>query len=205
MVKRADRHGHAVRMNAFSIFVSPQAAAREVLSALRGVGGDGRPAKLPIGAWALFAAIAVVGSFAYGASVARVVPGWDIVRGGLWVVISTAPAWPILGLGLIRMTRTPLWFCFHACLVTMTYGIAILLTGAGLNWMLGTSGVFERVDPARYNYAVVGVSNVVMALVLAEQMAMAGIGWLRTIAIWMVCLNGSGAFLFWFFHRVLFT
>ncbi len=191
-------------MNAFSIFASPQAAAREMHGALTGAGAGGKPAHLPIGAWTVFAAIAVAGSFAYGVSVARVVPGWDMWRGGLWVVISTAPAWPILGVGLIRLTKTPLWFCFHACLVTMTYGIVILLTGAGLNWMLGMSGVFERVDPVRYNYAVVGVSNVVMALVLAEQMAIAGVRWWRTISIWMVCLNGTGAILFWLFHRLIF-
>lgn len=186
-----------MRMHAVSIFLKPVAAARQVLYA--SPSGPEQTAR-PVGAWVVFGALAVTGSIIYGASVARVVPGWTMGRGGLWMLLSAALSWAILGYALMRLTRTPLSFCIHVCLVTLVYGVAILQLGALLNWALVERGFFDTFDPVRYNIMVVGVSNIVMALVLAEQMAVADIGFLRSVVIWVLFLNGSGAVSFWAFH-----
>ena len=62
----------------------------------------------------------------------------------------------------------------------------------------------EAVTGVPRGYAlIVGISNVAMATALALQLRRCGIGAGRTLVLWMVVLNGSGAFWFVALYRWL--
>jgi hypothetical protein len=158
---------------------------------------------LPFGAWAGLTAIAVGGSAVYGASLARVLPGWRPREGALWLALSAGAGWCVFGPGLIRVSGKHPFVCAQACMATMAYGEGVLVTGAALNALLADRRRLPRLDRARFNLGWVGLSNVVMAAALAAQMRAIGVPAWKTLATWMVLLNGSGAGFFWALARVL--
>ncbi|HZU52910.1 MAG TPA: hypothetical protein VFF77_03380 [Holophagaceae bacterium] len=150
----------------------------------------------PVTAWSALTAIAVIGSCFYGASLARVLP-WDPRGSTLWLALSSGLGWCVLGPALIFATRQHPKALVQACLVTMAYGEAVLFIGACLN-------LFVRVThPALLNASVVAGSNVVMAFALASQLRVLGVPAWKTLACWMLALNGSGALFFFLFRRLL--
>jgi hypothetical protein len=161
------------------------------------------PRTLPLATWGALTAIAVGGSAVYGASLARVLPGWRPREGALWLALSAGAGWCVFGPGLIRVTGKHPFVCAQACMVTMAYGEGVLVTGAVLNALLADRQQLPWLDRGRFNFGWIGFSNVVMAATLAGQMRAIGVPPWKTLATWMALLNGSGAAFFWVLARVL--
>lgn len=147
---------------------------------------------IPWPLWGLLSAVAVGGSLLYGASLSRVLPGWQVGGSALWLALAAGVSWCVFGPALVIVTKQPARVCIHACLVTMAYGEAVLAFGALLNLL----GILRPVAAAG-NLAVVSISNAVMAAILTLQMRRRGIPARRTLPLWVIALNGTGAILFW--------
>lgn len=158
---------------------------------------------LPVSTWAGLVSIAVGGSAIYGASLSLRFPRWRPTSGALWLALSAGLGWCVFGPALVLATRRNAFTCAHACLVTMAYGEAVLVSGAAANLLQTHTALRDQVDPLRFNQATVGLSNVVMATVLALQLRELGVPVAKTLLLWMAALNGSGALFFWLFHRIL--
>lgn len=158
---------------------------------------------LPVPTWASLVSIAVGGSAIYGASLSLRFPGWRPTSGALWLALSAGLGWCVFGPTLVLVTRRNPCTCAHACLVTMAYGEAVLVSGALANLVQTHAPPHNQLDPTHFNLATVGVSNVVMATALALQLRELGIPPAQTLLLWIAALNGSGALFFWLFHRTL--
>ena len=158
---------------------------------------------LPFATWCELIAIAVGGSALYGASLVHALPTWRPREGALWLALSAGAGWGIFGPGLIRVTGKHPFVCAHACMVTMAYGEGVLAAGAALNALLADPRRAPRFNRAHFNLAWVGLSNITMATALALQLRTIGVPPRRTLATWMLLLNGSGAVFFWLFARLL--
>src|SRR5437660_7044183 len=158
---------------------------------------------IPYRLWAKLAAIAVGGSLVYGASLSLLFRGWRPGRSALWLALSAGGRWCIFGPVLVLLSRRRVQTCAHACLVTMAYGEAVLVSGAAINVWLRLRGNFKQALLARWNFGLVGISNLVMAAALTRQLQAVGVPDWETLLSWMVVLNGSGALLFRLFRRIL--
>ena len=156
--------------------------------------------RLPYAAWAGLTGIAVLGSALYGASLSLVFPQWHPAQGAGWIALSAGLAWCLFGPALVWTTRRRLFTCAHACLVTMAYGEAVLVTGAGVNLLLR---IMPLANPFLFNVSCIAASNIVMAWALARQMEALGVAPRKTLGLWMVVLNGSGLVLFLLFRQLL--
>ena len=137
--------------------------------------------------WIWFVVFAIVGTPIYALSIPKGCAGIPFMV----FYISTGISWCLFGSALVLITRRRISTCAHACLVTMTYGIGVLSVGAGINVLLRPGPLF--------NALWVALSNVIMAAALVRQLATVGVrGW-RTLATWVVFLDGVGAVLFWMF------
>ncbi|MBS1767152.1 MAG: hypothetical protein JST05_07105 [Acidobacteria bacterium] len=150
----------------------------------------------PVATWSALAAIAVVGSGFYGASLARVLP-WDPRGSALWLALSSGLGWCVLGPALIFATRQRPKALAQACLVTMAYGEAVLCIGALLNLFVHAE------HPGLLNAGAIALSNALMAFALASQLRALGVPLWKTLACWMLALNGSGALFFFLFRHLL--
>lgn len=150
----------------------------------------------PIRLWTSLAAIAVLGSLFCGAALAQQLD-WNIGGAGLWMALSAGLGWCVLGLVLMISTRQPLRVLAQACLVTMAYGEGVLFVGAMFN-------LFVRMaHPGWVDAGMIGISNVVMAASLIVQLRSLGVPAWKTLACWMLVLNGSGALFFFLFRHLL--
>jgi hypothetical protein len=154
----------------------------------------------PWSQWALLTLIAVGGSCIYGASLAWVMPEWRPGGGALWLALSAGLGWCVFGPVLIAATRLRPFAATHACMVTMAWGEAVLVTGAAVNAAVALTGWTRGIAPVPLVVGTILCSNVVMAGVLAAQLRTLGVPAWKTLALWMVFLNGSGAL----FFRVLY-
>ncbi len=169
------------------------------------VAAAGRPAltgrHAPWKLWLALVLFAVVGSCLYGASLAWVLPGWKAMDAAVWLAASSGLAWcvfiPSLRWGLGIRWET----CIHAALVTMAGGEVVLLSGALLNALLAVQHATEHA--IFLNYTVVAISNAAMASLLAGQLRLRGIPVRRTLMLWFVVLNGTGALFFTLLYRTL--
>jgi hypothetical protein len=150
-----------------------------------------------LGVWTILVVIAIVGSLVYGSSL-RGISEFDLLRGALWLTLGAGAGWAVFIPTLWVVSRAHWTDVFHASLVAMAVGEAVLAVGAVLNYGGATSS-----SPVFWNLAIVGVSNVVMATVIATLLAKVGVPPLKTVALWMLVLNGIGTFAFWFLYRVL--
>jgi len=157
-------------------------------------------ATVPYLTWCLLTAIAVIGSFIYGASLSLVLPQWRPGAGALWLALSAGLSWCVFGPVLVVAARRSAFTCAHACLVTMAYGEAVLCVGAMLNLLLKAATI---VPPGPFNLAWVGLSNIVMATALAIQLRAVEVPIWKTLLAWMLVLNGCGAVFFALFQRLL--
>ncbi len=158
---------------------------------------------IPYRLWARLAAIAVGGSLVYGASLSLLFRRWRPGRSALWLALSAGGSWCIFGPVLVLLSRRRAQTCAQACLTTMAYGEAVLVSGAGINVWLRLKGSFKEAALARWNFALVGISNLVMAMALIRQLRALGVPTWKTLLSWMVVLNGSGTLLFDLFRRLL--
>lgn len=142
--------------------------------------------------------IAFAGSAIYGASLSFAFPQWRASRGALWIALSAGFAWCLFGPVLIATTGKSIRICIHACLVTMSYGEAVLLISALLNLFS-----IPLMDPFLRNTYLIGISNIVMSIVLARQFSELGVPTWKTLTAWMLALNGSGAIFFHLFKKML--
>ena len=151
--------------------------------------------------WFALVAVAVVGSCLYGASLSLVLRDWQTGAAALWLAVSAGAAWCVFIPALWRATRQPLLECLDRCLVTMACGEVVLASGALVNLLLARTALLENAAPI--NAAIVAISNVTMFIVLAAQMRSGGVPVWKTLALWMLALNGSGALFFRLLYRVL--
>ena len=158
---------------------------------------------IPYRLWAGLAAIAVGGSLVYGASLSLLFHRWRPRRSALWLALSAGGSWCIFGPLLVLVTRRRAQTCVQACLTTMAYGEAVLVSGAAINVWLRLQSSFKETVLARWNLALVGISNLVMVTALTRQLRALGVPAWKTLLSWMVVLNGSGTLLFGLFRRLL--
>lgn len=158
---------------------------------------------VPFKLWSRFSAIAVGGSLVYGASLGLLFRRWRPERSALWLALSAGGGWCVFGPVLILVSRRRMRTCAQACLTTMAYGEAVLVSGAGINLWLRLRGGCKEWFLARWNSAVVGFSNLVMLMALTRQLRALDVPVWKTVLSWMVALNGSGAALFALFRRLL--
>ena len=165
----------------------------------------GRPtlATIPRRTWAALTAIAFGGSAAYGASLALVLPDWRPTKAGLWLTASAGLGWCVFGPLLVVVTRRNPFSCAHACLIAMAYGEGVLISGGGLNLFVLAAGWRQAIDARKTNLAIVGMSNVVMAGMLAGQLRSLGVPIRTTLLLWNAGLNGSGGLFFLVLRRML--
>jgi hypothetical protein len=155
---------------------------------------------LPYSTWVGLTFIAVVGSLIYGASLSLVFPQWRLSAGAIWFALSAGLGWCVFGPMLLLLTRRNAFTCAHACLVTMAYGEAVLVSGATVNALLRLTGI---TNPTAFNVVCVALSNVIMAATLSLQLQAIGVPVWKTLLAWMVILNGSGAMFFYLFLKLL--
>lgn len=152
---------------------------------------------LPWTRWFGLGAGAVGGSLIYGSGLGLALPGNAARRGALRVTFATGPSWIILGVIswlLLRPRGISLWALAQCCLVTMNYGIAVLLGGTPGNVALAAN---EHQHLAlRYNLLLIALSNVTMIWVFVRQLHALGVPRWQAGLLWMVLLNGCGAALF---------
>jgi hypothetical protein len=132
------------------------------------------------GTWGWLVAIAVLGTILYGSALPRNMT--------LRLLGATALSWCLFGPCLVLLTRKSALSCAHACLVTMTYGIAVLAVGAGLSHLLSPAPPFH--------IAWVALSNAIMATALIRQLEVLEVRPWRTLLAWTVVLDGAGIALF---------
>jgi hypothetical protein len=158
---------------------------------------------IPYRLWASLAALAVGGSLVYGASLSLFFHRLRPQRSALWLALSAGGSWCIFGPLLVLLSHRRAQTCVQACLTTMAYGEAVLVSGAGINVWLHLKGSFKEAALACWNVALVGISNLVMATALTGQLRALGVPAWKTLLSWMVVLNGGGALLFGLFRRLL--
>jgi hypothetical protein len=158
---------------------------------------------IPYRLWASLAALALGGSLAYGASLSLLFRRWRPGRSALWLALSAGGGWCIFGPLLVLLSRLRAQTCAQACLTTMAYGEAVLVSGAGINVWMRLKGSFKEAALARWNVSLVGLSNLVMATALTQQLHALGVPAWKTLLSWMVVLNGSGILLFGLLRRLL--
>jgi hypothetical protein len=151
--------------------------------------------------WLPLVAVAVLGSCFYGGSLAAVLPGWTVLNAALWLALSAGLAWGVFIPALCHITRLPFATCFHACLIAMAGGEVVLCSGAGVNFLLGALQVTAHAAPI--NLGIVAISNVAMLILLAAGLRRHGVAPIRTTALWMLGLNGTGALFFTAFFHLL--
>ena len=149
--------------------------------------------------WAFLTSIVFAGSAWYGGSVAHAL-GITYGRGALWLIASTGLSWCIFGPLLIAVTRRTAALCADACLITMTAGIAVLAVGGIVNVSMAGGPGF---DASTFNWAWVGVSNIVMVTVIVHRFSLLKVVWYRPLAVWVLGLDGAGALMFWLFRHLI--
>jgi hypothetical protein len=159
------------------------------------------PAGTLLVVWLGLIGIAVGGSGIFGASLSLVLPAWNLWSGAAWLILSAGLAWVFFIPALAYFSRESLAVCFHVSLLTMAAGEVVLVSGALLNLALWLSSATQHA--AVINMGVVACSNVVMVAVLATLLARRGVPAWKSVAVWIVALNGTGALLFTLFARVL--
>jgi len=138
-------------------------------------------------------AVAVCGSLIYGASLAWVLPRWSLQGAAAWLTLSAGLAWCVFIPSLLWSTRITWRECLDACLWTMAAGEVVLVTGALGNGLLARAG--GCANAALINALIVALSNIVMAAALTVRLRPRVNAW-RTVTLWMLVLNGSGALFF---------
>ena len=88
---------------------------------------------IPYRLWASLVVIAVGGSLAYGASLSLLFRRWRPGRSALWLALSAGGSWCIFGPVLVLLSRRRVQTCAQACLTTMAYGEAVLVSGTAIN------------------------------------------------------------------------
>jgi hypothetical protein len=159
-------------------------------------------ASVPWGAWGWLVGIAVGGSALFGGSLSLVLPRWRARGGAAWLALAAGGGWCVFGPVLVLVSGRRALSCAQAALVTMAYGEAVLTVGAATNLVLRVSGLARKVKPGWLNLGWVGLSNLVMALVLTRQLQALGVPAWRTLACWLLALDGSGASFFWALRRL---
>ncbi len=155
------------------------------------------PKLLPWRCWIALGAGAVGGSLVYGSGLGLALPGNAARRGALNITFATGPSWILLGVVswfVLRPRGISLWAMAQCCLVTMNYGIAVLLAGTPGNIALAAN---EHQHLAlRYNLLLIALSNGTMLWVFARQLHALGVPRWQAALLWMFLLNGCGAAMF---------
>lgn len=155
------------------------------------------PQDLPWGSWLKMGAGAVAGSLVYGTSLGAALPNGSPSRSALGLTFATGPGWLLLGLGswlFLRPRQISLWQLAQICLVTMDYGIAVLLAGSPINLALAKSE--QRTASKPINLGLIFLSNSCMLWLFARQLKTLGVPVWQAVLLWMLLLNGCGAALF---------
>jgi hypothetical protein len=139
-------------------------------------------------------AIAILGSLAYGASLSLVLPGRQMLGSAAWLALSAGLGWCVFIPALVFVSRQPAGVCIDNCLVTMAYGEILLILGATGNVLLMRA---HAMNPIAFNIACVALSNLAMAAVVSRRMSRLHVPPWKTLGLWMIVLNGSGALFFY--------
>ena len=173
---------------------------RTILHDLAGLAPVDRPA-FPLKRWAVLVTSAVGGSLLYGASLAWVSPGWDAGSAAMWLALSAGSAWCVFIPALFAFTELRWRECCDASLLTMAFGAVMLASGALVNALLRLHAT--TIHAASINCLIVAFSSIVIAAALARLLRTRGVPVARTLTVWMLVFNGSGALFFFALNSVL--
>lgn len=157
---------------------------------------------IPLRRWLSQGVLAVGGSLAYGASLGLAIHHGRVLQTAVWVMLSAGLSWLVFIPALALAARRSFFLCLDRCLLAMAWGEVVLLAGAGVNLLLGYT---HLMSPVPFNIVCVAVSNIVMTSVISRRMSSLGIPLLKTIFLWLVALNGSGALSFYLFRSLVET
>ncbi|MEA3210583.1 MAG: thiamine transporter [Chthoniobacter sp.] len=160
-----------------------------------------RESVLPLRRWAGLVAVAVAGSLLYGSSLSWVLHDWKSGGAALWIALGAGLAWGVFIPALRFGTRLSWVACLDSSLIVMAFGEVILVNGAVVNWLLQSLAVTSFA--ALINGLLVAISNLTMAVALTLLLRARGVPPGRTVALWMVVLNGSGAVFFLALYHAL--
>lgn len=146
--------------------------------------------------WLALTAIAVLGSFLYGASLALAFAGFDPFGGAAWIALSAGLGWCVFGPGLVLLSARSPWSCAHACMIAMAWGEALLFVGAIVNAALWLALGADSALALPFNLALFVVANITMGAVVDAQMRALGVPSWKTVVAWLVLLDGVGAAFF---------
>jgi hypothetical protein len=170
-------------------------------SALRVVNLSG-PGEAPWRTWTFLGLFATLVSLIYGGSISLAVPDFSGPGSAAWLTLAAGASWPVLGVVLIVFGRVRLLVAAQVCLVTMTYGVTVLLAGAAFNSALAGLEV-TRSAALIFNGAWVMLANIVMIIIHCEQLSALDMSRSKSAVLWMVGLNAPGALLGWLFLPML--
>lgn len=138
----------------------------------------------------------------FGAAAGASIPRGRVPSGALLLTLSTGCSWLVLGALLCLLTRKRALDLAEACLITMAYGEAVLVSGAGIDWVLLQSN-FRLIDPVPLNVGFILVSNIVMAFVFVVRLRRLEVGVAQSLGLWLIGLNGSWPLFLMLFKRLL--
>ena len=141
----------------------------------------------------LLTAVAVGGSILFGAATGS----------AALLTLSTGSAWIVFGLLLYFMTRKPILDLADACLTTMAYGEAVLVSGAALTWMSIRFGIVDP-SPMWLYLAIVAAADAVMATALTIRLSEMRVPRQVSLGLWIVGLNGSWFIFLWLYTYLLY-
>jgi hypothetical protein len=139
-------------------------------------------------------ALAFLGTAVYAGSFAALStdqrPAW-LLPLAIGVAIASGVSWPLLGIVLLRLSpdRATLMRWFDACLVTIAFGEAWLLSAAAWNI------IAVQVEPAQglllaTHLALLLAADITMCAIFARRARAIGMPTRQAITIWVFVMNG---------------
>jgi hypothetical protein len=139
-------------------------------------------------------ALAFLGTAVYAGSFAALSaeqrPEW-LLPLAIGVALASGVSWPLLGMALLRLSpdRATLMRWFDACLMTIAFGEAWLLTAAAWNI------VAAQINPARSallaaHLALLLGADITMCAIFAKHARAIGMSTRRAVTIWVFVMNG---------------
>ena len=150
--------------------------------------------------WVIFAAIAIVGSLLYGATLALVLPvrGWGYAS--LALTASAGVGWVLFGPVLAGVSAKPANHLAHASLVAMLLGEAVLELGVLANISIALFFPMAPAPVLAINLVIVAAANLAMLVVLCAQLRLLDVRPTAIAALWFLILNPAGLACFRLFY-----
>ena len=151
----------------------------------------------------LLTLVAVGGSMIFGQAAGAVLPSVSMSKGAVLLTLSTGCSWLVFGGLLWGITKKPVLSLAEACLVTMAYGEAVLVSGAVLDWLFIKPNL-SHLSAAPINAAIILIADCFMATIFACRLKRIGVSPKISLGLWILGLNGSWAIFLFLLIKLLY-